>query len=59
MKAIIVEGDALRWGEVDDPRPGVGEILIRNEASAVNRADLIQAGGGYPPPPPIPKPPRA
>ena len=51
MKAIIVDGDAWRWGKVDDPRPGVGEILIRNEASAVNRADLIQAAGGYPPPP--------
>ena len=51
MKAIIVDGDAWRWDKVDDPRPGVGEILIRNEASAVNRADLIQAAGGYPPPP--------
>ena len=51
MKAIIVDGDALRWGEVDDPRPGVGEILIRNEASAVNRADLVQRSGGYPAPP--------
>jgi putative PIG3 family NAD(P)H quinone oxidoreductase len=51
VKAIIVDGDALRWGEVEDPRPGVGEILIRNEASAVNRADLVQRGGGYPPPP--------
>lgn len=51
MKAIIVDGDAWRWDKVDDLRPGVGEILIRNEASAVNRADLIQAAGGYPPPP--------
>jgi len=51
VKAIIVDGEALRWGEVDDPRPGVGEILIRNEASAVNRADLIQRAGGYPAPP--------
>jgi putative PIG3 family NAD(P)H quinone oxidoreductase len=51
VKAIIVDGEALRWGEVDDPRPGVGEILIRNEASAVNRADLIQRSGGYPAPP--------
>jgi putative PIG3 family NAD(P)H quinone oxidoreductase len=51
VKAIIVDGGAWRWDEVDDLRPGVGEILIRNEASAVNRADLIQAAGGYPPPP--------
>lgn len=51
MKAIVVEGDSLAWQEVPDPRPGVGEILIRNEASAVNRADLVQRSGGYPPPP--------
>lgn len=51
MKAIVVDDEALRWQEVADPRPGPGEVLIRNAASAVNRADLAQAAGAYPPPP--------
>lgn len=51
MKAILVEDAKLIWGEVEDPTPGPGEILIRNCATAINRADLAQRAGGYAPPP--------
>src|SRR5213082_428576 len=43
--------DVLRWTEVPDPEPGPGEVLIDVHASAVNRADLLQRQGFYPPPP--------
>ncbi|MEV6241641.1 NAD(P)H-quinone oxidoreductase [Lentzea sp. NPDC051838] len=43
--------DALVWTEVPDPVPGPGEVLIDVAASAVNRADLLQRQGFYPPPP--------
>ena len=44
--------DVLRWSEVPDPgRPGEGEVLLEVAASAVNRADLLQREGNYPPPP--------
>lgn len=51
MKAIEIRDEGLDWTEVPDPRPGPGEILIRNHATAVNRADLVQRSGNYPPPP--------
>lgn len=51
MKAIEIKGDDLAWAEVEAPQPGSGEILIRNQATAVNRADLVQRSGNYPPPP--------
>lgn len=51
MKAIEIQGDRLAWTDVEAPTPGVGEILIRNYATAVNRADLVQRAGAYPPPP--------
>lgn len=43
--------EALQWTEVADPRPGPGEVLLDVAASAVNRADLLQRQGLYPPPP--------
>ncbi|WP_284744462.1 NAD(P)H-quinone oxidoreductase [Amycolatopsis sp. RTGN1] len=43
--------DVLEWAEVADPRPGPGEVLLDVAASAVNRADLLQRQGHYPPPP--------
>jgi putative PIG3 family NAD(P)H quinone oxidoreductase len=44
--------DVLRWTEVPDPgQPGAGEVLLDTVASAVNRADLLQRQGHYPPPP--------
>jgi putative PIG3 family NAD(P)H quinone oxidoreductase len=46
--------EVLEWTEVPDPRPGPGEVLIDIAASAVNRADLLQRQGFYPPPPGAP-----
>lgn len=61
MHAIVVEEpggpEALTWREVPDPKPGAGEALIAVTASAVNRADVMQRMGAYPPPagaPPYP-----
>jgi putative PIG3 family NAD(P)H quinone oxidoreductase len=43
--------DTLRWSEVPDPTAGSGEILIDVVAAGVNRADIVQRQGFYPPPP--------
>jgi putative PIG3 family NAD(P)H quinone oxidoreductase len=51
MKAVIIEGERLSWQEAEEPQAGVGEVLIAVHATAVNRADLVQRSGGYPPPP--------
>ena len=55
MKAIITEkpGDesVLRLAEVADPVPKDDELLIRVHAAGLNRADIIQRQGFYPPPP--------
>lgn len=55
MKAIVVrrgEGvPELVWEEVEDVSYGAEEVLVDVRASAVNRADLSQARGNYPPPP--------
>ncbi|GLY63995.1 NAD(P)H-quinone oxidoreductase [Amycolatopsis taiwanensis] len=42
--------EVLAWREVPDPRPGPGEVLVETTASGVNRADLLQRQGHYPPP---------
>lgn len=41
----------LIWSDVPDVIYGSDEVLVQIKASAVNRADLLQASGGYPPPP--------
>ncbi|MFI6823720.1 NAD(P)H-quinone oxidoreductase [Micromonospora sp. NPDC050187] len=55
MRAITIPEpggpEALRWTEVPDPEPGPGEVVVDVRASAVNRADLLQRQGHYPPPP--------
>lgn len=52
MRAIVTNGPgSLDWQEVPDPSPGPGEVLIRVRTAGVNRADLLQAAGRYPPPP--------
>lgn len=52
MRAITVSPEgALRWEEVEAPRPGPGQLRVRVQATAVNRADLLQRKGLYPPPP--------
>ncbi|MEV6897840.1 NAD(P)H-quinone oxidoreductase [Amycolatopsis sp. NPDC051372] len=43
--------EVLEWTEVPDPSPGPGEVLLDVAAGAVNRADLLQRQGNYPPPP--------
>lgn len=55
MRAILAAGtggpEVLSLGEVPDPEPGPGEVLVDVAATAVNRADLLQRQGFYPPPP--------
>jgi putative PIG3 family NAD(P)H quinone oxidoreductase len=55
MRAITISRpggpEVLTWETVPDPRPGDGEVLIDVAAGAVNRADLLQRQGNYPPPP--------
>lgn len=50
MQAIEIRNERLIWTDAPSPKIGAGEILIANRASAVNRADLVQRKGGYPPP---------
>src|SRR3954469_10953122 len=55
MHAVVVtepgDVDVLTWAEVPDPAPAKCEVVIDVAASAVNRADLLQRQGFYPPPP--------
>ena len=55
MKAILVPvtggPEALVFAEAPEPALRDGEVLVRVRATAVNRADLLQAAGKYPPPP--------
>jgi putative PIG3 family NAD(P)H quinone oxidoreductase len=55
VKAILPTGpggpEVLEYAEAPDPEPRPGEILIDVAATAVNRADLVQRQGHYPPPP--------
>jgi putative PIG3 family NAD(P)H quinone oxidoreductase len=54
MKAVVFEQsggpEVLRLADVPAPTPGEGEILIDVRATALNRADLLQRRGLYPPP---------
>lgn len=56
MKAIVVHGHSdeqapsLVWEDVPDVAHGADEVLVEVHAAGVNRADLLQARGGYPPP---------
>ena len=58
MHAVVItepgEPEVLRWLEVPDPVPGPGEVVIDIAAGGVNRADLMQRQGLYPPPPGAP-----
>lgn len=52
MRAIVAESpDQLSWQDVPDVSAGPGEVLIKVAAAGVNRADVLQAAGKYPPPP--------
>src|ERR1700743_1846783 len=58
MRAVTITEpggpEVLQWEEVPDPVPGPGEVLIDVAAAGVNRADLLQRQGLYPPPPGAP-----
>ena len=55
MRAVVVTKpggpEVLEWLEVPDPEPGPGDVLISVAAAGLNRADLLQRRGLYPPPP--------
>ncbi|MCZ2830933.1 NAD(P)H-quinone oxidoreductase [Modestobacter sp. VKM Ac-2986] len=55
MRAVTISSpggpEVLGWGEAPDPVCGPGEVLVDVTAAAVNRADLMQRQGKYPPPP--------
>ncbi len=51
MKAILVNDDkSLRWDDVPNPVLAEDEVLVKVEYAALNRADLMQREGDYPPP---------
>jgi putative PIG3 family NAD(P)H quinone oxidoreductase len=59
MRAAVITRpggpEVLEIGEVDPPRPGPDDIVVRVRASGLNRADIHQRNGGYPAPPGSPK----
>ena len=56
MHAVLVNEDqSLSWSEVHDPVAKANEVLLEVHAAALNRADLMQRAGNYPPPPGCPE----
>jgi putative PIG3 family NAD(P)H quinone oxidoreductase len=55
MRAVVITQpggpEVLRLEEVPDPVPGAGEVLVQVAAAGLNRADVLQRQGHYPPPP--------
>jgi putative PIG3 family NAD(P)H quinone oxidoreductase len=55
MKAVLMDGfgglEVLKVGEIDQPSPQEGQVLVKVAATSVNRPDLVQREGKYPPPP--------
>lgn len=55
MKAVLLKGfggpEVLAVGEAPRPSPGRGQVVVRVAATSVNRADIVQRQGNYPPPP--------
>jgi putative PIG3 family NAD(P)H quinone oxidoreductase len=55
MKAVLLDGfgglEVLKVGEAEKPAPKANEVLIRVAATSINRPDLVQRAGKYPPPP--------
>jgi NADPH2:quinone reductase len=55
MKAVLFGGkggpEVIEWKDTQDPAPSRGEVLVRVRAAGLNRADLLQRRGVYPPPP--------
>ena len=60
MTAIAIEGgkgpaSALKPVRLPVPQPGAGEVLIKVAAAGINRPDVVQRLGAYPPPPGAPE----
>lgn len=55
MKAVLMDGfgaaEVMKVGEIDTPSPQANEVLIKVVATSINRPDLVQREGKYPPPP--------
>lgn len=51
MYAMLIKDGNFVWTQVDDPVRKEHEVIIEVEAAALNRADLLQRAGNYPPPP--------
>ncbi|GLI40059.1 NAD(P)H-quinone oxidoreductase [Geobacter hydrogenophilus] len=55
MKAVLLNGfgglDVLTVGDVERPKPAEGQVLVKVVATSINRPDLVQREGKYPPPP--------
>ena len=55
MKAVLMNGfggvEVLKVGEAEMPKPGEGQVLVKVAATTINRPDLVQREGKYPPPP--------
>jgi putative PIG3 family NAD(P)H quinone oxidoreductase len=50
MKAVAIVSQRLELAEIPVPKPAAGEVLVRVNAAGVNRPDLLQRKGLYPPP---------
>ncbi len=54
MKAVLIRefgaADVLQIGDAERPSPGAGQVLIKVVATSVNRPDIVQREGNYPPP---------
>lgn len=54
MKAVLIDGfggpEVLRIAEIKKPTPAAGQVLIQVAATSVNRPDIVQREGHYPPP---------
>ncbi len=55
MKAVLLDGfgglEVLKAGEAEKPTPAEGQVLVKVAATSINRPDLVQREGKYPPPP--------
>jgi len=55
MKAVLMDGfggvEVMKIGEIAKPAAGEGQVLLKVHATTVNRPDLVQRMGNYPPPP--------
>jgi len=55
LKAVLISefggADVLHIGEASRPSPGPGQVLVKVVATSVNRPDIVQREGNYPPPP--------